>query len=602
MQKQETSSKAFVAGYFVILAIATIAAYSGISGHEVLRWDDNIYLNSKLVQSLAFENLPSIFSGQHHSNWHPLTTLSFAIEHAIWGIDATYSKITNLLLHLVTVLLFSFLSYRLIMLATEARTPATAAGIVERLLEDRHKFALFSSLFAATLFSLHPQHVESVAWISERKGLLCAIFSLSALITYLKAASGGEKYYSNLTLIFTLFALMSKPVAVSLPVAFILLDVYPLKKIERLSVSLDTLKILLQGKMIYILLAIASVIITLLYQEPQSTEILGYLPRMINAAAAYLHYLVSIFYPENLSPFYPFEEISLKPSFESIFPLLSFLALTVVAVALYLKGVHYPLVIFAFYVISLLPVIGIVKVGRQAMADRYAYLSTIWVYLLLGVAVYAVFSMSNRAWQRSVVAVVFIAICATLGFTTFKQTRHWQNDVLLWERVIEIYPDSASIAYVNLASGHDARGDMGVSEIEQLIQKALTISPDNPYNLGAAANFYGQLGQEQKALDYLLKITTIAPYNSWAQEQAGDVYFKRNDIANAGNYYLAALRHGSDSAAVIYRLAVIDFHYKRYADALAKLELMPPEKTGAKEKLLYQEIQRAQSETTQSTR
>jgi tetratricopeptide (TPR) repeat protein len=599
MSRLPTLTNSFIVGYFVVLVMATIAAYSGIFQGDILRWDDNIYLRSELVQSLTMDNLVSILSGKHHSNWHPLTTLSFAIEHALWGTNAFYSKLTNLFLHLINVLLFFILSYHLLLLATENTTKENIPRIFSLLLDDKKKLALYASLFAATLFSLHPQHVESVAWISERKGLICTIFYLSALIAYIKAAGEQSRFFSNLTLIFMLFALMSKPMAVSLPIALILLDIYPLRKIEKLNFSVETLRLLLQGKLTYFLLAIASAVITLLYQDTQTSEMLGYIPRLINATAAYQHYLTTIFYPENLSPFYPFLDLSLKPSINSIVPILFFLILVFIGLTLYIKGIHFPLIIISFYVISLLPVIGIVKVGRQAMADRYAYLPTIWFYLIIGLAIFALLAMLKRTRQQYIVAVLFFTICTSLGFTTFEHTRHWQNDVRLWERVIDIFPDSASVAYINLAVSHDVKGDMGIAQIEQLIKKGLSISPDDPYNLGAAANFYGMLGEEQKALEYVLRIITVAPYNTWAQAQAGDIYFKRNDVANAGNHYLAALKHGSDSEEVVYRLAIIDYRYQRYSDALSKLELLPSTKMGEKEMALYKKIQEALMESAQ---
>jgi len=598
MSRQAASINAFLAGYFILLAVATSAAYSGVFESEVLRWDDNVYLNSELVQSLSMDNFFAIFYEKHHSNWHPLTTLSFAIENALWGRNAVYSKFTNIFLHLVNVWLFYVLCHRLLLLATQNSAEAGKPGLISQLLADRKRFAIYSSLLAATLFALHPQHVESVVWISERKGLLCAVFYLAALIAYLKAQTEQTKYCSNLALIFCLFALMSKPVAVSLPVALILLDIYPLGKIGSLSFSADSITRLLRGKLSYILMALASVVITLLYQDPQDSEVFEYLPRLINACAAYLHYVITLFYPFDLSPFYPFLEFSLKPSLVSILPVLAFFSLAFIAVTFYYRGIRFPLAIFAFYVISLLPVIGIVKVGRQAMADRYAYLSTIWFYLLLGVTVYALYVLLKRYRQQYIGALLFVSISALLGFTTYDQTRHWRNDVLLWERVIDIYPDSASIAYVNLASAHDAKGSMDAEQIEQLLNKALSISPNEPYNLGAIANFYGRLGNEQKALEYLLRLVDIAPYNSWAQAQIGDIYFKRNDIANAGNYYLTALKHGSESEKVIFRLAVIDYHYQRYADALSKLEILTPAKTGAKEKALRKKIENALANPT----
>lgn len=596
---QATPGKAFIFGYFVILAIATVAAYSGVFQSEILRWDDKIYLNSELVQSLAMDNLISILSGKHHSNWHPLTTLSFAIENALWGMNAVYSKLTNLLLHLFNVYLFFILSYQLLLLATRNSATETRSGILYLLLEDRNKFALYSSLFAAALFSLHPQHVESVAWVSERKGLLCAIFYLSALITYIKAAEGGKRYFSGLTLVFTVLALMSKPMAISLPVAFVLLDIYPLRKINKFDISIGTIKTLLAGKLVYILLVVASIAITLLYQDPQGSDVLSLPSRLINASSAYLHYLTSVIYPENLSPFYPFLETSLQPSWSSLLPVLGFLGLAFLVLALYIKEVHFPLVIFAFYLISLLPVIGIVKVGLQAMADRYAYLPSIWFYLLIGIVISAIFVILKQARYQYFAIAIFIAMCSSLGLTTYEHSKHWQNDVLLWERVIDVYPDSASVAYVNLATAQNARGDMSMEQIEQLIIKALSISPDETYILGVAANFYGQSGEEEKALGYLLRIIEITPYNIWAQTLTGDVYFNRNDVANAGNYYLAALKHGSDSAEVIYRLALIDYHYQRYPDALSRLELLAAAKMGDRERALHKKIQDALTGSSQ---
>jgi tetratricopeptide (TPR) repeat protein len=598
MSGKAKSKYAFIISYLLILTIATIAAYSDIFQHEMLRWDDSIYLNSKLVNSLEMDNLISIASSEHHRNWHPLTTLSFAIEHAIWGINAPYSKLVNLVLHLFNVLLFFYLSYHILLLATDKKRPINEPGIIPLLLENKEKFALYSSLMAATLFSLHPQHVESVAWISERKGLLCAFFYLSTLITYIKVAGEQKRLFSNLTLIFMLCALMSKPVAVSLPIALMLLDVYPLRKVKKLNFSADTLKTLLQGKLIYLLVTAVTVVITLLIQEPQNSEVVGYGSRLVNAAAAYLHYLTSIFYPQNLSPFYPFPEFSIKPSINSVYPCLAFSGLVLTVLVLYKRGIHFPLIIFSFYVITLLPMIGIVKVGFQAMADRYAYLPTIWIYLLMGVVIFALFVRLSRTSLQYIVPILFVTISISLWTTTFKHTRHWQNDIQLWERAIEVYPDSASFAYTNLAAAHDAKDDMDRVQIGQLISKALSISPNDPYVLTAAANYQGMLGEEQKALEHILRIVTVAPYNTWALARAGDIYFSRNDIVNAEKYYLAALTNGVDAEEVAYRLAIIDYNYRRYTDALSKLEFLTATQMGDKEKILVKKINEALSESS----
>lgn len=599
MKSPASAISSFVIGYFLVLALATFAAYSSIGGSEVLRWDDNVYLNHELVQSLRFDNLLAILYTQHHSNWHPLTTLSFAIENGLWGQNAVYAKLVNICLHLLASFLFYLLSFRLLLLATEPAAKTAAQTTGHAIFADRNRFARFAGLFAATLFALHPQHVEAVAWVSERKGLLCAVFYLAALISYIRASTGTAGHRLNLTLVFVLLALMSKPMAVSLPIAMMLLDVYPLRKTARMDFSLTTIRLLLRGKTIYLLVTLASVLITLLYQDPQGEAVLGYLPRLINACAAYLYYIGAVFYPPGLSPFHPFLEFSRNPSGLSLIPPLLFGGLAAAAVFAWIRQKPLLPVIFAYYVISLLPVIGIVKVGLQSMADRYAYLPTIWLYLLLGVATYSLLMLCKNHLQRYLGGVVFVALCLALGLITNEHTRHWRNDVLLWQKVIERYPDDASIAYVNLASAHAARGDMAVAETEKLILRALELAPDEPYNLRAAANFYGALGQEQKALELTMKMAGAAPYNYWAREQIGDVYFKRGDFANAGDYYLEALRLGSESEEVIYRLAWIDLQFKRFDTALSKLALLKSPHMSQRKAELEAAIRQARSASAQ---
>ena len=586
-----------VIAYLLALALATFAAYSSIGGSEVMRWDDNVYLNSPQVQSLSLENLVAIFHVEHNGNWHPLTTLSYAVEIALWGQNAVNAKIVNISLHLVVALLFYLLAFRLLLLAVDR---LSNSGAIARLLSaDRERFALLASLCAATLFALHPQHVESVAWISERKDLLCAIFYLAALLSYIRAASGERSGLDYATIVFMVLALMSKPMAVSLPVAMVLLDVYPLGKADRPLLSIDTIKILLRGKAIYILLSLTSIAITLAYQDPQGGAVFAYLPRLINACAAYWHYFLSIFYPANLSPYYPFAEFSRNPSAFAAIPVLSFAAAAGAAIYLHLKKNTLALVVFAYFTISLLPVIGIVKVGHQAMADRYAYLPTIFFYLLIGVAIYLLYAAGRQRLQRILVAAAFIAICTALGLTTHAQSKHWRNDITLWQRAIDLYPDDASFAYVNLAAAHDARGDKSTEEIEKLILRGIEIDPDNPYNLEAAANFYGQLGQENVAVGYLLRMAEAAPYNYWVRTQLGNIYFNREDYLRAGDYYLDALRVGERSEGVIYRLALIDFHLKRYNDVLAKLELLSSDEFIEEKNQLLDRVQKVFAESAE---
>ncbi len=600
MKNPASATPPFVIGYFVVLAAATCAAYSSIGASEILRWDDNVYLHSELVQSLSLDNLLAIMHSPHNSNWHPLTTLSLAIDNALWGHNAVYSKIVNLCLHLLNTFLFYLLGFRLLLLAA-ARAGAIAAPDWTRVLfTEPHRFALFASLFAATLFALHPQHVESVAWVSERKGLLCAVFYLAALISYLGADAGRGGFRFDLTALFTLLALMSKPMAVSLPLALMLLDIYPLGRVARLDLSIATLQTLLRGKSVYLLLALGSVGLTLLFQEPQGEAVFAYLPRLINACAAYLHYLGAILYPLNLSPFYPFLAHSLEPSLLSLLPVSIFIGLIAAAIYLYTgKNIRWPLVVVAFYLVTLLPVIGIVKVGLQAMADRYAYLPTLWFYLLLGVGVYALLALGKNLWQRYLTGLVFVAICVALGLITHSHSGHWRNDLLLWQRVIDVYPDDAAIAYANLAAAQHARGDLGADRIEKLMLRALELDPDDPYVLNAAANFYGMQGQEDRALELMLRMIDAAPYNIWAQRQVGDIYFSRNEIAKAGNYYLAALKLGEESEEVIWRLAWIDSRFGRHAEALAKLELVTSPSMAARKQALITQVRQAQAAAAQ---
>ena len=492
----------------LVLLLGTLFLYSPVRHYGFVIYDDPDYVTqNRVVQAgLTWPGIKWAFAGWHASNWHPLTWLSHMLDCEFFGLDPGPQHLFNVLFH------------------------AANAGLLALLL-----FRLTSSLWAgalvAALFAWHPLRVESVAWISERKDVLSTFFFLLSLLAYTKlfqerpstpeASKAGERAASPgatfrifrvqelcPALIFFTLGLMSKPMLVTLPFVLLLLDFWPLKRVGAAldQTSRSVWLRLTWEKRPFFLLTIVSCIVTFLSQREESVASLESAPvglRLANAIVSYARYLVMMFWPSNLAVPYPLPQHWPWPEICSSAVL--FITLSWLAVRHSRRHPHL-LVGWLWYVGTLVPVIGLVQVGSQAMADRYTYIPGI------GVALAVVFEArfwSNRLHLNpltsSLAAALIVAACA--GATAF-QLPFWRDSQALFTRAITVTRDNA-VAHTDLGIALEQAGHF--QEALSQYETALRLNPNSPELLNNLGNVLARLGRQDDALVYYSKGLRLKP-------------------------------------------------------------------------------------------
>jgi tetratricopeptide (TPR) repeat protein len=411
----------------LLLAVATFAVYYSVHTHPFSQLDDDIYVTrNKHVQSgLSWETVKWTFTTFHGFNWHPLTWLSHALDCQVYDLNPAGHHYTNVFLHVLNAILLFLVLKR-------------ATGFLLR------------SFMVAALFALHPINVESVVWIAERKTLLSTVFFLLALGAYRwYAREPRVDRYLLLALLFAL-GLMAKPQVIALPLVLLLWDYWPL---ERISVSgedsspirpstirfpVKKLSWLLLEKLPLLGIALLDVFLTIRAQGVGNPRFWHYplSVRLDNAIVSYARYLGKAFWPFGLAPEYPHPGNSLP--WWQVFGAFTLL-FVISAIVLAKRRYQYLAVGWLWFLLVLLPMIGIIQVGRQAMADRYAYQS------FIGQIIVACWSVADRAgqqhhsgvWLPSVSVVVLVALMTL----TYRQVGYWRDDRTLWSHALATVPN-----------------------------------------------------------------------------------------------------------------------------------------------------------------
>ncbi len=392
-----------------LLVIATVLLYGSVRHHEFLDFDDSQYVTKNIHVStgLKLGNVVWAFTTFYAANWHPLTWLSHMTDCQLFGLNSGSQHLVNVALHAANVLLLF-------------------------LLLQRGTGAVWRSFFVAALFAVHPLNVETVAWVAERKSLLSTLFSLLTIAAYgLYASQPGWKKYLLVLVSFSL-ALMSKPMAVSLPLVLLLLDYWPLRRCEDLPFRSKWARLSLEKLPLFLMSAASSVVTILAQRSGGSVVDASSLPlslRVGNALVSYVAYIGKMFWPAKLAVFYPHPQHSLPWS--DVFAAAVILS-SITIVMLYLYRARYLAMGWFLFVITLIPVIGIVQVGRQAMADRYTYFPCIGLFLIV---VWGLSDALNRApVPRVLPAVAALCLIVVLAAATIRYLTYWQNGVNLFTR------------------------------------------------------------------------------------------------------------------------------------------------------------------------
>jgi tetratricopeptide (TPR) repeat protein len=428
----------------LLLVLATLALYNQVTRAPFLNYDDAVYVtdNPQVHAGVTWNTVVWAFHTSEAENWHPVTWLSHAFDCQIFGLNPAGPHIINVLLHAVNAVLLFLILER-------------ATGLAWR------------SLAVAALFALHPMNVESVAWISERKNVLSMFFFLLALAAYgwyTRRASIGR--YLVVTAAYGL-GLMTKPQVITFPFALLLLDYWPLCRLER-----SSFRKLLWEKVPWLALSAASAVITM---KVQTDAIQVKLPLSIhlgNAAICYVKYLEKAFCPVNLAPLYPHPELSTSLAAAAL-SAFAIVAITTLAVIFRERRPFF--VGWFWFLGTMVPMIGLVQVGVQAMADRYAYIP------LLGIFVIVCWGAADLIdiWHvpAAVSALGSAAIAMTLGIALHRQVSFWTDNVTLWTHTLAI-TEGNYIAEDNVATALIAQGR--VEEALPHLQRARFLRPDDP--------------------------------------------------------------------------------------------------------------------------
>ncbi len=507
----------------ISLTIVTALVFYQVRDHEFLSVDDYVYVtnNIHVKKGLTVDNVIWAFTTTYANFWHPLTWLSHMLDNELYGLNPSGHHITNLLLHIInTVLLF------LVMLKMTSH--------------------IWQSAFVAALFTLHPLHVESVAWVAERKDVLSALFWFLTMWAYLLYAKNPGVGRYLLTLAFFVLGLMAKPMLVTLPFVLLLLDHWPLERL-RAGISKKEIYSLVLEKIPMILLSgIFSVSVYLAQEGGKAVATLDVLPmklRIANGLVSYMKYISKTLWPSDLSIFYIHPMSSLQ-WWQYIGAALA-LCLITAFVLKKIKTFPWLSTGWFWYLGTLLPVIGLVQVGSHAMADRYTYIPIIGLFIAFAFTVKPLWERMNVKVSNTLLWTTGIVIISLLSTVTWLQVKHWRNNFTLYERAIAVNNNNY-LARNNLGHALSAAGRIGEAKIHY--RKALDVKPDY---IDALNNFAAAFIKENnfpEALAYIEEVLALEPDNISALTNLGTLLIREGRETEAANVFSKALAIKPDVA------------------------------------------------------
>jgi tetratricopeptide (TPR) repeat protein len=512
----------------LLLTLATLSVYGQVAGHDFVNFDDPDYVsaNPRVLGGLSWSNCAWAFRTMHAANWHPLTWLSLQLDAHLFGPGPRGFHLTNVALHLANTLL--------LFLVLRGLTAAPwRSGVV------------------AALFALHPLHVESVAWVAERKDLLSALFWMLTLAAYgWYVRRPGWLRYGLVVLPFAL-GLMAKPMLVTLPCVLLLLDAWPLGRWPG-PFSARALPRLALEKLPLFALSAASSAVTCYAQQSwgafKALEHLSLAERAANAVVSYVGYLRMMFWPSDLAAFYPYRHNVLGPwqVAGAVILLLTVSAL----VGWQARRRPYLAVGWLWYLGTLVPVIGLVQVGAQAMADRYTYVPLIGPSVMLawgladltasaGVGAAAV--NGRRPLQTALVPAVVVILVACAG-STWQQVRCWRNPLTLWEHALREQPSTLARTQLGLALIGQGRLDEGIA----CFREATRLADDERHLLATVHVNLGMVllktGHLDEAVTHSIEAVRLEPGLATAHNNWGVALERQGKLAEAVEHYEEALR------------------------------------------------------------
>ncbi|HLB76193.1 MAG TPA: tetratricopeptide repeat protein [Candidatus Dormibacteraeota bacterium] len=540
----------------VLIALLTLAVFlPTLQNQFAVYWDDDKnLLDNYHYRGLGSSQLRWMFTAFHMGHYIPLTWMTFGLDYLLWGMKPVGYHLTSLLLHATNAVVFYFVARRLLALALPGPVERCPAALA------------LSAASAALLFALHPLRVESVAWATERRDVLSGLFYLLTILAYLRACQPGARdrgwYWGSVALFAC--ALLSKSMAVSLPVVLLVLDLYPLRRLGGARGWWgESARGVYVEKIPFVLLAGATSALAFLallrLHNMAPLEDLGVPGRLAISAYGVSFYLWKTLVPFNLSPLY---ELRAEVNLWATPFILSYgvvLALTALALALRRRLPGLPAVWLA-YVVILLPVLGIFQNGLQIAADRYTYLAGLGWAILAGAGLL-------YFWQKRTPLMTGFVVCILLGLgaLTWNQVQVWHDSEKLWTHALAIDPKT-SIARSKLGAVLADQGKL--SEATDHFRQALDIQPDyaDPHNGWGLA--LAQQGKLAEAIDHYQQALRIKPDLAEAHDNWGLALARQGKFAEAIDQYQQALHIRPDLAEAHHNWGVALLYQGKPAQAI----------------------------------
>jgi tetratricopeptide (TPR) repeat protein len=525
----------------LLLALSVAAVYAQALGFGFVNYDDTDYVltNPMVRRGLSWEGLGWAFTSFDFANWFPLTWLSLMVDAEIAGGSPRMFHLTNLLLHAANTLLL----FRVLDLATGAR---------------------WKSAWVAALFAVHPLHVESVAWIAERKDVLSTLFGLLGMLAWLRWVEHPGALRQAAVLACFGLGLLCKQMLVTLPFVLLLFDFWPLGRHRRVPVPS-----LLREKIPLLVLAAAASAMAVIAQRTGGA--LGSLDayplgaRLANAVVAYAAYLQQTFWPAGLAVFYPHPGSDVPIG--AVLGAAALLSVITALVAIWRRSRPYLAVGWLWYLGMLLPVIGIVQIGFQARADRYTYLPLVGIFIMLAWGVPDLFPH-----RRRLLAVLAVASALVSAWLASLQTAYWRESISLFERAVEVTGENA-VARHNLAAAYYHRGQPG--DLERALEhytEAVRIDPGYASAANSLAGVLLELGRTEEAIERWSQLLRIRPRAIAALCNLCRALSEMGRLAEAEQRCSQALRRSPQPACAHYHLGRLRFQQSRILEAEEHLE------------------------------
>jgi len=556
----KTSAKYWALSVYLILALVTFVVFCQVRSHDFVNYDDPVYVykNQNIQSAITPDAIKWAFTTGHAGNWHPLTWLSHMLDWQLFGDDAGCHHLTNLFLHIAnTLLLFAVLK--------------------------RMTDAFWRSAFVAALFALHPLHVESVAWVAERKDVLSTLFWILTMAAYLRYVNRPCLSRYCLVMASLVLGLMAKPMLVTLPFVLLLLDYWPLDRVRlgaqtiakagpagKLSVGR-----LIVEKIPFFVVVFASSIITFIVQQKagamQQGENFSFPVRAANASISYLTYITKMIWPTRLAMFYPHPADSVSFS-HAAFAAVVLLVITI-GVLRYARSRRYLPVGWFWYLGTLVPVIGLVQVGTQAMSDRYTYVPLTGLFIIIAWGLpelLAKWRYRKYALRASaLILLLALSICAHL------QQRYWKNSITLCEHALDVTENNYKAHFCMTELLREQR------RLEEALwhnSEAVRIKPNYLEALNGLGLSYYDAGKLDEAITCYRKALQLNPQLAAAHVNLGVALVKKGDFDEAVWHYKQALKK-LDSVVVHRNLAYTLLKLGRFPEAISEyrkvLQVLP---------------------------